>query len=251
MVASRRALGGFRVNRSHSKVLVVGLGGLGCPAAWTLALAGVGVLGLCDDDQVELANLHRQILFGVADVGTPKVAAASRSLRALAPSVVLRTHPTRLVPETAIDLVRGYDVVVEGADNFATKFLTADACALARVPVVHGAAVRWVGTVFAVGMDGRPCYRCLFEDLPTGGSLGCSEAGVMGPMVGVVAAAQADLALGVIDGRDVAGQLVTFNGRTGELRRRTVAARPDCPLCGSRAIHSIDEARYALATGAD
>lgn len=238
------------MRRADAKVLVVGLGGLGCPVAWTMALSGVGVLGLCDDDDVQLTNLHRQILYGAGDVGVSKIEAASRALRAMAPSVELRPHATRLVPEGAVELVSGYDIVIEGTDNFATKFLTADACALARVPVVHGSAVRWVGTALAVGMRGRPCYRCIFEDLPTGGSLGCAEAGVMGPMVGVVAAAQADLALGLVDGRDVAGQLVTFDGRTGDLRRRTVAARAGCPLCGSQTIHNIDAARYSSPTGA-
>ena len=242
---------GLDVRRADARILVVGLGGLGCPACWTLALSGVGVLGLCDDDEVERSNLHRQILFGEADVGAPKVDAAARSLRSLAPSVQLRTHPVRLVPDNALDLVRGYDVVLEGADNFATKFLAADACALAGVPVVHASAVRWIGTALAVGTGGRPCYRCLFEDLPPTGALGCAEAGVMGPVVGVVAAAQADLALGFVDGRDVAGQLVTFDGRTAKLRRRTIAARADCPLCGSRSIHGINATRYSHAACAD
>jgi molybdopterin/thiamine biosynthesis adenylyltransferase len=216
-----------------------------------LALAGVGVLGLCDDDVVERSNLHRQVLYGLADVGAPKVEAAARKLQALAASVELRLHAMRLVPENAVELVRDYDLVLEGADNYATKFLAADACALAGVPIVHAAAVRWVGTALSVGMRGRPCYRCVFEDLPATGALGCAEAGVMGPMVGVVAAVQADLALGLLDGRNLAGQLVAFDGRTGHLRRRAIAARTDCPLCGSRAIHAIDAARYSLPADAE
>jgi len=233
------------VKRREGKALLVGLGGLGCPAAWTLARSGVGVLGLCDEDEVELSNLHRQVLYGRADVGASKLDSAELALKAISPSIELRRHSTRLVPENAIEIVRGYDVVIEGADNFATKFLTADACALAGVPVVHAAAVRWVGTAFAVGMRGRPCYRCLFEDLPPGEPFGCREAGVMGPVVGIVAAAQAELALAILDGSDVEGQLVTFDGRQGGFRRRSISARAQCPLCGTRSIHTIETKRYA------
>jgi molybdopterin/thiamine biosynthesis adenylyltransferase len=198
-----------------------------------LVRAGVTHLGLCDDDEVERTNLHRQILFREADVGAPKVDAAARALRAMAPGLELRLHRARLLPNDAVALVREYDVVLEGADNFATKFLAADACALARVPVVHASAVRWVGTALAVGARGRPCYRCLFEDvLPAADAPNCAEAGVMGPVVGVVAAAQVDRALALLDGRDVGGELTTFDGRTGALRRRRVSPRVDCPLCG-------------------
>jgi molybdopterin/thiamine biosynthesis adenylyltransferase len=228
------------------RVLLVGLGGLGCPAAMALARAGVAVLGLCDDDEVEASNLHRQILFAEADVGAHKVDAAARALRAIAPGVDLRLHRARLVPDDAVALVREYDLVLEGSDNFATKFLAADACALARVPVVHASAVRWVGTALAVGARGQPCYRCLFEDvLPAEDAPSCAEAGVMGPVVGVVAAAQVDLALALLDGRDVAGQLFTFDGRSGAARRHGVSRRRDCPLCGDAPrIRAIEAGTY-------
>jgi molybdopterin/thiamine biosynthesis adenylyltransferase len=235
------------VSRARARVLIVGVGGIGCPAALALARAGVGTIGLCDDDEVERGNLHRQILFADsdADAGTPKVDAAARALRAIAPRVQLRLHKTRLLPAGALDLVREYDVVLEGADNFATKFLAADACALAGVRVVHASAVRWVATALAVGSHGRPCYRCLFEDVPAGGGPGCAQAGVMGPVVGVIAAAQVDLALAMIDGVPVEGELVTFDGRTDSLRRRPVTARADCDLCGHRArIHHIEPRAY-------
>jgi molybdopterin/thiamine biosynthesis adenylyltransferase len=220
------------MTRDRANVLVVGVGGLGCPAAMALARAGVGALGLCDDDEVERTNLHRQILFDDADVGAHKVDAAARALRRLAPRLELRLHRTRLLPDNAVDLVRGYDVVLEGSDNFATKFLAADACALAGVPVVHASAVRWIGTALAVGPRGGPCYRCLFEDVPADGAPSCAQAGVMGPVVGLVAAAQVDLALALLGGGDVAGRIVTFDGRTGAWRRHRVPSRPDCPLCG-------------------
>jgi len=234
--------------------LLVGVGGLGCPAAIALARAGVGTLGLCDDDVVERSNLHRQILFRDADVGSSKLACAARALREWAPEVDTRVHEGRLLPGGAVDLVGQYDVVLEGSDNFATKFLAADACALAGVPVVHASAVRWIGTALAVGRGGAPCYRCLFEDLPRDGAPNCAEAGVMGPVVGLIGAAQADLALALLDELPAAaGQLVTFDGRTGEFRRRGIRARADCALCGRRArIRSIEAHAYAApeSTGA-
>jgi molybdopterin/thiamine biosynthesis adenylyltransferase len=223
------------MNRHEARVLIVGVGGLGCPVAIVLARAGVGTLGLCDDDAVERTNLHRQILFDDADVATPKLDAAARALASMAPSLTLHAHRTRLLPHNAIDIVREYDVVVEGSDNFATKFLAADACALAGVPVVHASAVGWIGTALAVGAHGRPCYRCVFEDVPDRDAPNCAEAGVIGPVVGIVAAAQADLVLGMVDEVPVGGQLVTFDGRSDVMRRRRITRRDDCALCGRAA----------------
>jgi molybdopterin/thiamine biosynthesis adenylyltransferase len=235
------------MRRSRARVLVIGVGGIGCPAALALARAGVVNIGLCDDDEVERGNLHRQILFADtdADARTPKVEAAARALRAIAPNLELCLHKGRLLPGDAIDLVCQYDVVLEGADNYATKFLAADVCTLAGVRVVHASAVRWVATALAVGAHGRPCYRCLFEDLPESGGLGCAQAGVMGPVVGIIAAAQVDLALAMIDGQNVEGQLVTFDGRTDAWRRRSIGARAQCDLCGERPrIRRIEPQTY-------
>ena len=230
---------------SSARVLVVGVGGLGCPAALALARAGVGTLGLVDDDLVDVSNLHRQILFDDDDVGRPKVPAAAARLSALAPSVQVELHETRLLPDCALSLVRQYDLVVEGSDNFATKFLAADACAIANKPIVHAAAVRWHGTALAVGPTGGPCYRCIFEDVPLENAPNCAEAGVVGPMVGVVAAAQVDLALSVLAGEDVFGELFTFDGKTLASRRRRVPRRTSCPLCGDGArIRDIEPKRY-------
>jgi molybdopterin/thiamine biosynthesis adenylyltransferase len=232
---------------ARKSALLVGVGGLGSPAAIALARAGVGVLGIADDDEVESTNLHRQILFGEADIGRPKTAAAARAIAVWAGASPVRVvaHDTRLLPGNALDLVRGYDIVVEGSDNFATKFLTADACAIAEVAVVHGAAVRWLGTALAVAPRGRPCYRCLFEDLPREHAPGCSEAGVFGPVVGVLGAVLADLALATLEGRSVAGTLVTFDGKADRLRRRVLSGRADCELCGaSPRIRSVEATRY-------
>jgi adenylyltransferase/sulfurtransferase len=233
------------VSSRAARVLLVGLGGLGCPAALALARSRIDLVGLCDDDEVELTNLHRQILFGRADVGASKVEAAARRIGEAAPDLPVRVHATRLLPDNAASIVGEYDVVLEGSDNFATKFLVADACALAGVPTVHAAAVRWIGTALAVSPQGRPCYRCLFEDLPPAGGANCDEAGVMGPVVGVIAAVQVDLALSVLEGEAVGGELVTFDGRSETLRRRTIAARPECPLCGKApAIRRIERDAY-------
>jgi molybdopterin/thiamine biosynthesis adenylyltransferase len=241
------------VIRARARALVVGVGGIGGPAAMMLARAGVGTIGLCDDDVVDVTNLHRQIIFSEGDAAArrSKVDAARDALHAAAPSVDVRLHRSRLLPEVAVEMVREYDVVLEGADNFATKFLAADACVLAGVPVVHASAVRWVATALAVGARGLPCYRCLFEDVPADAGEGCSEAGVMGPVPGLIAAVQVDLALAMIDAAGterVEGELVTFDGRTDALRRRTVRARADCPLCGtSRRIRRITPQAYAPA----
>jgi molybdopterin/thiamine biosynthesis adenylyltransferase len=226
------------------RVLVVGIGGLGCPAAIALARGGVDVLGIADDDEVDVTNLHRQILFSDADVGKSKVAVATRVLSTRFGAKV-EPHETRLLPHNAVDLISKYDVVVEGSDNFATKFLAADAARLAGKPIVHAASVRWHGTALAVGPHGGPCYRCLFEDVPLENAPNCAEAGVIGPVVGVVAAAQADLALSVLEGADVYGELFTFDGKTLEHRRRRIARRRDCPLCGdASAIRDIEAKRY-------
>lgn len=235
---------------ARARVLVVGMGGLGCPAALAFARAGVGTLGLVDDDLVDATNLHRQILFCDDDVGAPKIEVAARAIERFAEEagkrVEVELHPSRLLPSNAVDLASRYDLVVEGSDNFPTKFLAADAALLARRPIVHAAAVRWHGTALAVGPAGAPCYRCLFEDVPRENAPNCAEAGVVGPVVGVVAAAQADLALSLLEGEDVTGALFTFDGRTGQARRRTIAPRPGCALCGNaRSIGDIEASRYA------
>lgn len=235
-----------RLVLAGSRVLVVGVGGLGCPAAIALARAGVGTIGIADDDVVEASNLHRQILFRDEDVGKLKVEAAASGLLRLVPDLRIERHLTRMLPNNAVELASRYDVIVEGSDNYPTKFLAADASRIARKPIVHAAAVRWHGTALAVGPNGGPCYRCLFEDLPRGNAPNCGEAGVIGPMVGVVAAVQADLALSILGGADVLGTLFTFDGKTLESRRRTIPRRLGCPLCSDpRSIERIDPARYA------
>jgi adenylyltransferase/sulfurtransferase len=230
------------------RVLVVGAGGLGCPAARVLARSGVGNIDVADDDQVDETNLHRQVLYHPGDVGLPKAPLfAARLIQEGARAglgVGTVAREIRVLPDTALELVAGYDVVLEGADNFASKFLIADACALAGVPVVQAGAVRWVG--WALGsLPGRSaCLRCVFEDVPRGQQDTCAEAGVVGPVVGVLGAVQAAIALRLLAGSgSAAGELWSYDALAGKLRRRRVARRAECPLCTGR-INDTDVSRY-------
>lgn len=228
------------------EILIVGAGGIGAPCAIALAAAGVRAIAVADDDAVELTNLHRQILFRDEDVGRPKLEAFAEALRARAPGLSVRAVPERVRPANVEAVVRGAAVVVDASDNFATRFLLADACALARVPVVHAAAVRLVATVIAVAAAGRPCYRCVFEDLPEGPAPDCASAGVLGPVCGVAGALAADAALHLLSGdASVTARVVSFDGARDRLRASPVRPRPSCPLCGEvRTITSIDPAHY-------
>lgn len=231
------------------RVLVVGLGGLGCPVAAVLARAGDAELWLCDDDTVDETNLHRQILYRDQDVGHDKLERAEAALLAAGvdPARIVLVR-SRLLPENARRLASQVDLIVEGADNFATKFLAADAARLETRPIVHGAAIRFVGTAWAVSAAGKPCYRCLFEDLPPGAQQGCSEAGVMGPVVGFCGALMADLALRVLDGDATAfAELYSYDGQTDRLRSIPVSARDGCSLCGATpTITQIIESSYTV-----
>jgi adenylyltransferase/sulfurtransferase len=234
---------------SDKRVLLIGAGGLGSPAATLLARAGVGYVEVWDDDVVELSNLQRQTLFEPAQVGQSKArCAAERLLREARAAghatsqVVAREQ--RLHPGNALEAVRGFDLVVEGCDNYPSKFLTADACHLAQIPCVQAAAVRWVGWVFGCAPGRSACLRCVFEDIPDGPDRGCAQAGVLGPVVGVVGALQAATALRVLRAESsAAGVLTHYRALEGSLRRRRIAPRADCALC-TGGIAQLDRARY-------
>jgi molybdopterin/thiamine biosynthesis adenylyltransferase len=228
-----------------ASVMVIGMGGLGCPAALALAGAGVGRLVLVDDDLIEASNLHRQILYPETALGQHKLEAARAALERAGFRGEIRLERTRFLPDTAARLLALADIVLEGADNFATKFLSADACFLAKKPVVHGAAIRFTGTAWLVLPEGAPCYRCLFEDVPVGAQPSCNEAGVMGPVAGLAGALMADLALRHLSGdRDAAGSILCYDGKTDRLRAAPVTKRADCALCGRRSIDDLRETRY-------
>lgn len=230
------------------RVLLVGAGGLGSPAASLLARAGVGYIEVADQDQVELSNLHRQTLYTRTDVGRSK---SARAAARIAEDAAAAGHATRAVgreervyPDRALELVSGFDLVLEGSDNYPTKFMIADACALARVPSVQAGAVRWVGWAFGAFPGDSACLRCVFEDLPEGPDRGCSVAGVVGPVVGVVGALQASIALQLLRGRrDAAGVLHHYRALSGALRRTRVARSNPCPLCDGQ-IKQIEASRY-------
>ncbi|MFO0616652.1 MAG: HesA/MoeB/ThiF family protein [Polyangiaceae bacterium] len=234
----------------HPTVLIVGAGGIGAPAA--IALAGVGIRSfiVADDDLVEESNLHRQILFGRADVGTPKADALASAIERLPnPLGGARAEPyrARALPENVLDLVDRADVVVDATDNFASRFLLADAAFLRGVPIVHAAAVRLHATVMATSKAGMPCYRCVFEDIPEGVAQDCATSGILGPVCGVAGALAAELTARVLGlvARPAFGVLWTFDGARDRLREVPIRPRPSCPLCGDkRSLVSIDEARY-------
>src|SRR5690606_38495417 len=235
---SESSMGALRTSRGAlrgRRVLVIGAGGLGCPALLALADSGAELV-IADDDTVELSNLHRQILLEDADVGRDKLDAVRDALVRLgAPSESIVLVRSRFLPENARELARSVDLVLEGADNFATKFLAADACRLERRPIVHGAAVRFVATVWCVAPEGRPCYRCLFEDVPHGDAQpSCNEAGVRGPVVGFAGALMADRALRVLTGgAPPFGVIATYDGQLDALREVPVPPRSACALCGA------------------
>jgi adenylyltransferase/sulfurtransferase len=220
-----------------ARVLIVGAGGLGSPAALYLAAAGIGTLGLVDDDIVSLSNLQRQILFRTADVGRPKVEAGAEALKALNPGVLIEPHPVRLTAANAAALIADYDVVADGSDNFATRFLLNDACFFAKKPLVSAAVTEFEGQLatYKGYAPGCPCYRCLFSAPPPPGTApNCSETGVMGAAAGVMGSLQALEVLKEVAGlgAGLAGKVLIYKALTAEFRTVRLPKDPACALCG-------------------
>ena len=218
-----------------ARVLLVGAGGLGSPAALYLAAAGVGTLGIVDPDAVDVTNLQRQILHGTAGLGALKVDSARARLHDVNPHVTVETGAVRLTSDNALEIVAAYDVVVDGSDNFPTRYLVNDACVLTGRPNIYGSVYRWEGQLTVFATEGGPCYRCLFREPPPPGLVpNCAEAGVFGALPGVIGAAQAmetiKLVLGV--GETLVGRLQIFDALSYRWRELEIRRDPGCAICG-------------------
>jgi len=218
-----------------ARVLLIGAGGLGSPAALYLAAAGVGTLGLVDFDVVDVTNLQRQVLHGTSAVGQSKLDSARERIADLNPNVRVETHETRLTSANALEILREYDVIVDGTDNFATRYLTNDACVLLGKPNVYGSIFRFEGQASVFAMPDGPCYRCLFPNPPPPGLVqSCAEGGVLGVLPGVVGSIQATealkLALGI--GDPLVGRLLLFDALAASFTEINLRRDPACPVCG-------------------
>lgn len=231
-------------------VLVVGAGGLGSPVIQYLAAAGVGTIGIADDDVVERSNLQRQVIHRDADVGRSKVESAAEFVNGLNPDVDVRTHETRITGANVEELIAQYDFVVDGSDNFPTRFLINDACTLTGTPFAHGAVYKFEGqvTTFDGGEDG-PCYRCLFPEAPEEGTVpSCAETGILGSLPGTVGAIEATETLkSLMDvGERLSGRLLLFDSMDMSFEEVPIRQNPDCPVCGDDpAIESVAEVEYS------
>ena len=226
----------------RGSVLVIGAGGLGCPALLYLAAAGVGRIVIVDADCVDVSNLQRQVLYTSDDAGAPKAEAAARRLRALNPFITIEAHTQRFTRDNALELVRGVDVVLDGSDNFATRYLANDACVLAGRPLVYGAIQGFEGQLSVFNFNGGPTYRCLFPEPPEPGTVpNCAEAGVLGVLPGLIGTAQACETIKILAGigEPLAGKLLLFDALTMSTRTLALAVVP-----GSRELRELPPEGY-------
>ncbi len=230
---------------AQARVLVVGAGGLGSPAILYLAAAGIGTIGIIDNDTVDLTNLQRQVIHHTEDLGRSKVLSAQDKVKALNPDVTVIPLEKRLDANNAIDIIKDYDIVVDGADNFPTKFLINDACYFAERPLVHGAILRFEGRVFTILPRKTACYRCIFKAPPPAGVVpSCQEAGVIGVLAGVIGTIQATEVLKLVIGigTPITNRLLDYDAKTSRFRQIKASKRPECPLCGEhQAISKLTE----------
>ncbi|HEV7994429.1 MAG TPA: molybdopterin-synthase adenylyltransferase MoeB [Gemmatimonadaceae bacterium] len=226
----------------QSRVLLVGAGGLGSPTALYLAAAGVGQLGIIDADEVELSNLQRQVLHGTADVGRTKVASAESRLRELNPHVDVTAYHARLTSDNAMELLADYDVVVDGTDNFQSRYLINDACVLLDKPNIYGSVLRFEGQASVFGVAGGPCYRCLFREPPPPGVVpNCAEGGVLGVLPGLVGVIQATETIKLLTGigEPLVGRLLLVDALRMRVRTIALERDPSCIACGTRELTAL------------
>jgi sulfur-carrier protein adenylyltransferase/sulfurtransferase len=219
-----------------AKVLCIGTGGLGAPLGLYLAAAGVGRIGLVDFDSVDFTNLQRQVLFGTSDVGRPKIAAAADRLRNLNPEIQIDAYETHLSSENALELFKDYDIIVDGTDNFPTRYLVNDACVILGKPNVYGSIFRFEGQITVFGYPDGPCYRCLYPEPPPPGLVpSCAEGGVLGVLPGIVGTIQAAETLKLIigKGQPLVGRLLLFDALAMKFRELKLRKNPECPVCGT------------------
>ncbi|WP_319825690.1 HesA/MoeB/ThiF family protein [Thalassovita sp.] len=220
----------------NAKVLVIGAGGLGSPALLYLAAAGVGTIGVIDDDEVDNSNLQRQVIHTDAAIGMPKVFSAQKTMEAQNPYVQVRPYNRRLTPELAANLFAEYDLILDGTDNFATRYLSNSVAVAQGKPLISGALSQWEGQISVFDpTNGAPCYQCIFPEAPAPGlAPSCSEAGVIGPLPGVIGAMMAVEVIKLITGAGAAlrGEMLIYDALWGETRKIALKSRPDCPVCG-------------------
>lgn len=234
-----------QVKLLRSKVLCIGAGGLGSPSSMYLAAAGVGTLGMIDDDTVDASNLQRQILHGVDRVGVTKVDSAEKTLKNLNPDLVVNKHQTRITSENALDLIAPYDVIIDGADNFATRYLVNDVALRLGKPVVHASIFRFEGQLTVFPANGSPCYRCLYPQPPPAEEApSCAEAGVLGVLPGAMGVLQATEAIKLLLGLGdtLAGRLLVYDALKARFRELKLRRDPACPTCGD----GVDRATIPL-----
>jgi len=220
----------------QSSVLLVGTGGLGSPLALYLAAAGVGRLGLVDFDVVDESNLQRQIIHGTSTLGTPKIESAKARIADLNPLVEVTTYETNLTSDNAFDILRPYDIVIDGTDNFPTRYLVNDACVLLEKPNVYGSIFRFEGQASVFAVEEGPCYRCLYPEPPPPGLVpSCAEGGVLGVLPGIIGTIQATEAIKLIVGvgKPLIGRLMLFDALEMRFREMKLRKNPDCPVCGA------------------
>ena len=231
-----------------TRVLCLGAGGLGSPVIQYLAAAGIGTLGIADDDIVERSNLQRQVIHSTEDVDRPKVESAADFVTQQNPDISVETHETRVTKTNVEELVSEYDIVVDGSDNFQTRYLVNDACTLTGTPFTHGAILRFEGqvTTFAA-RDDSPCYRCIFPEAPPAGTVpDCATAGVLGVLPGTIGCIQATetVKLALPYGETLDGRLILYDAADMSFDEVTISRNPDCPVCGENPIDSVQEVEY-------